>query len=180
MRGTIPGLTTARHIGEYLPAVYQESDPVMMAFTRGFDEALAPVPGVLDSLAAYIDPLLAPPDFVTWLATWVGAELDETWPIEGQRQAVSSAIEQFRRRGTETGLRLDLESATGGRIEIEENGGVAVSQLPGADLPGEPNPRVHVRVFVADPERADRAALERLVVASKPAWVAHTIEVLQE
>jgi phage tail-like protein len=180
MRGTIPGLPSAQRIGEYLPAVYQESDPLMMAFTRGFDEALAPIPGVLDSLAAYIDPRLAPPDFVTWLATWVAAELDETWPIEGQRLAVGTAIEQFRRRGTKAGLQLDLESATGGRIEIEENGGVAVSQLPGADFPGEPNPRVHIRVFVADPDSIDRAALERLVLASKPAWVAHTVEVRQE
>jgi phage tail-like protein len=180
MRGTISGLGSAQRIGEHLPAVYQEADPTMMAFTRGFDEALAPIPGVLDSLAAYVDPLLAPADFVAWLATWVGVELDEKWPIGGQRLAVGSAIEQFRRRGTEAGLRLDLESATGGRVEIEENGGIAVSQLPGADLPGEADPRVHIRVFVADPESIDRAALDRVIVASKPAWVVHAVEVLQE
>ena len=177
MRGTIPGLDSAQRIGELLPAVYQESDPAMMAFTRGFDDALAPIPGVLDSLAAYVDPLLAPADFVAWLASWVAVDLDETWTIEGQRLAVGSAIEQFHLRGTEAGLRLHLQSITGGRIEIEENGGVAVSQLPGAELPGEPDPRVHIRIFVADPESVDRAALDRVIVASKPAWVAHTVEV---
>ena len=178
-RGTVPGLRSAQPIGQMLPAVYQELDPLMMAFTSGLDEVIAPVPGVLDSLGAYVDPHLAPPDFVSWLATWVGVELEETWDIDRQRRFVGSAVDSFHRLGTEEGLRQHLESATGGRVEIDENGGVAVSQWPGADLPGEAEPRMDVKVFVAQPDDVDVRALERLIVSAKPAWVIHTLEVLQ-
>jgi phage tail-like protein len=179
MRGTLSGLKSAQRIGDMLPAVYQDSDPLMLAFTQGLDEVIAPVPGVLDSLSAYIDPQLAPADFVRWLATWVGVELDENWTIERQRSWVGNAVNLFHELGTEEGLRQHLEFATGGRVEIEDSGGIAVSQLPGADLPGDPEPRVAVRVFVDDPDGVDVPSIHRLIVSAKPAWVAHTLEVLQ-
>jgi phage tail-like protein len=179
VRGTIDRLPSAQQIGEMLPGVFQETDPTIMAFTRGLDEAIAPIPGVLDSLAAYTDPWLAPADFVVWLATWVGFELDEGWPIERKRDSVAHAVELFQYLGTQAGLQMYLELATGGQVEIVETGGVAVSQVPGADLPGEPGPRVTIRVAVADLQAVDRAALERLVISAKPAWVAHSLEVVQ-
>ena len=178
MRTTIPALASAQPIADLLPSVFIEHDPVLVSFTAGLDDTLAPIPGVLDSLAAYVDPWLAPDDFVAWMATWVGFELDEAWPVARQRDAVAHAVELYQHLGTEAGMRRYLELVTGGRVEIDENGGIAVSQVPGADLPGEPGCRVSIRVAVPDPARVDIVALERLVSRAKPAWVVHSIEVV--
>jgi phage tail-like protein len=178
MRTTVPDLPSSLPISDLLPGVFIEHDPVLVAFTTGLDDTLAPIPGVLDSLAAYIDPQLAPADFLGWLATWVGIELDEAWPIERKREAVAHAVEIYQHLGTEAGLRRYLELATEGHVEIHENGGIAVSQVPDADLPGDPIPRVNITVSVTDPSEVDLLTLERIVSRAKPAWVTHSIEVV--
>src|SRR4029453_7641000 len=70
MRATAAGLATPPPIGEHLPALFQE-DEFAQRFVGALDEVLAPVFAVLDCLDAYLDPWLAPPDFVDWLADWV-------------------------------------------------------------------------------------------------------------
>ena len=47
------------------------------ALTTGLDQVLAPVFSTLDGLEAYVDPGTAPSDFLDWLASWVGIELDQ-------------------------------------------------------------------------------------------------------
>jgi|SRR5579859_35509 len=178
MRGTIAGLPTPRPIGELLPGVYLE-DRLIQSFTAGLDDVMAPVMNVLDSLAAYIDPWLAPADFLAWLAAWVGLELDETWPIERRRSVVAKAVEIFQYLGTAAGLKLYVEVFCNGVVDVAETGGVAVSQVPGAPLPGQPEPRMTVRVTVADPSTVDVQALDRLVASAKPAHVIHRVEVAQ-
>jgi phage tail-like protein len=156
MRTTIPGLPSSLPISDLLPGVFIEHDPVLVAFTTGLDDTLAPIPGVIDSLAAYIDPKLAPADFLEWLATWVGIEVDEAWPVERKREAVVQAVEIYQHLGTEAGLRRYLELVTGGQVRIRENGGIAVS----------------------DPSEIDLPALDRIVARAKPAWVAHRVQVV--
>src|ERR1700730_1144995 len=62
-------------IGGLLPALYADDD-FAQRFTAGLDTMIAPVVSTLDNLAAYFDSRLAPEDFLMWLASWVGAELD--------------------------------------------------------------------------------------------------------
>src|SRR4051812_4883430 len=87
-RGTVAGLASPHSLAAALPALYQEDDrasthPNMaQRFTSAFDELLAPVFLCLDNVDAYLDPMLAPPDFVDWLAGWLGLDLDENWPLE--------------------------------------------------------------------------------------------------
>ncbi|MGW1926113.1 phage tail protein [Streptomyces massasporeus] len=64
----------------------------------GLDVVLAPLFNVLDSLEAYFSPALAPADFVDYLATWVGAELDGDEPLALRRHAVASAVALHRAR----------------------------------------------------------------------------------
>lgn len=177
MRGTVPGLGTPYPIGSLMPAVYQE-DEFTMRWTAGLDDVLAPVISALDCLGAYVDPLLAPADFLPWLAGWFGAVLDENWPPARQRAAIARSAELYRQRGTVAGLRALLEMATGGAVEITDSGGTSWSPVPGSPLPGEDVPRVVVRVTVSDPARVDVAALEELLAAVKPAHVVHELEVL--
>jgi phage tail-like protein len=176
MRALVPGLPTPHPLGPYLPALYQE-DRFAQALTAGLDEVLSPLIASLDNLAAYHDPDVAPDDFLAWLGGWVATELDDNWPEERRRALVRRAVEIYRIRGTTEGLRAHVELVTGGRVEIGESGGVAWSRESGADLPGQAEPRMTIRVYVDDVAGIDTRALDRLVGASKPAHVIHALEI---
>ena len=181
MRGTVAGLASPYPLITLLPAVYQEEDPFVARFTAGLDDVLAPVIATLDSLEAYVDPLLAPEDFLAWLAGWVGVTVNANAPVGQHRATVARAAELHRLRGTVEGLRTALELLTGGDVEVTDSGGVVHSDRPGTPAPGDPRPWVRVSVRVPaelgwSPE-ALRAAVEAAVVAAKPAHVQHVVEV---
>jgi phage tail-like protein len=178
MRRAVAGLDTPYPIGTLLPAVFQE-DPVAMRWTAALDEVLAPAISTLDCLAAYLDPMLAPDDFVRWLAGWLGTVLDENWPLDRQRAAVAQSVRLYRLRGTAEGLRALVELVTGGEVELAESGGVHWSTAPNAALPGRAEARVAVRVTVPRGTSVDLTALEELIVAEKPAHVPHGLEVVE-
>jgi phage tail-like protein len=176
MRGAIDGLKVPYTLGEQLPAVYQE-DPFAMRFSAGFDDVLAPILSTLDCLEAYVDPWVTPEDFLDWLAGWVGMVLDENWPLDRRRAVAARAVELFRKRGTAAGLREVVELFTSGSVQINETGGTACSQEPNGELPGEPNPRLSVRVWVDNGAPISESMLDALVAATKPAHVVHRVEI---
>ncbi|MEU9343040.1 phage tail protein [Streptomyces sp. NPDC048278] len=178
MRAAVVGLDTPYPIGTLLPAVFQE-DPVAMRWTGALDEVLAPAVSTLDCLAAYTDPMLAPGDFVRWLAGWLGTVLDENWPLDRQRAAVAHSVLLHRLRGTAEGLRTLVELVTGGEVELAESGGVGWSTVPNTPLPGEAVPRLSVRVTLPRNTSVDVTALEELIAAEKPAHVPHGLEVVE-
>jgi phage tail-like protein len=178
MRSTIPNLETASPFGPMLPAIYQE-DEFSMRFVGGFDEVLAPILLTLDCMIDYFDPALTPTDFLDWLASWVGIEVDESWATERRRAAVATAVEMYRMRGTISGLRANLEVLSGGQVEITDSGGVAWSTSPMGELPGQDSPRLAVRVTVADASDRTTKAIDSIVTAAKPAYVVHRVEVVQ-
>ncbi|GLY21864.1 phage tail protein [Micromonospora sp. NBRC 101691] len=174
------GLTDVRMpypIAGFLPALLQEDD-LLVRWTEGLDEVLAPVVSTLDCLDAYLDPWLTPPDFLLWLGEWVGAHLDENWPLERQRAMVAAAVATHRLRGTVTGLRTLLELATGGEVEVVDSAGVSWSTSPQPSTTAVPPAGLHVRVRTPEPDRVSRHALAELIRAAAPAHVATTLEVL--
>ncbi|MFG2794559.1 phage tail protein [Streptomyces sp. NPDC048419] len=177
MRGTVDNLSTPYPIGALLPSVYQE-DQFAMALTSALDDILAPIICSLDCLEAYIDPLLAPLDFLEWLASWVGITVDPNWPTDRARISVAQAVELFQVRGTVQGLRAYAEVLTGGDVEVADNGGASWSLAPGGNLPGEDTPRLAVRVTVDDPDSVSYGLLNALVAAAKPAHVVHRLDVV--
>jgi phage tail-like protein len=177
VRGLIPRLESPHPLGEHLPALFQE-DGFAQRLADAFDEVLAPALLSLDNLDAYLDPALAPEDFLEFLAGWVGIALDETWPVERRRALVASAAELYRLRGTVQGLRAHVAIFTGGEVDIEENGAAAYSMAPGGAVPGTPELRLHVRVHLADPKSTSAARLDTLVAGAKPAHLPHTIEIV--
>ncbi len=58
-----------------VPSLYHE-DPLFLDLCGAVDELLAPVVTALDCFPAYLDPWLAPEDFLAWLADLVGVEID--------------------------------------------------------------------------------------------------------
>jgi phage tail-like protein len=178
MRGTVLNLESPQPLGPMLPAIYQE-DEFSMRFVAGFDDVLAPVLLVLDCLIDYFDPALTPTDFLDWLASWVGIEVDESWATERRRAAVATAVEMYRMRGTISGLRANLEVLSGGTVEITDSGGVAWSTSPMGSLPGQDSPRLAVRVTVPDASERTHKAIDSIVATAKPAHVVHRVEVVE-
>ncbi|MEI7745680.1 MAG: phage tail protein [Chloroflexota bacterium] len=178
MRALVPGLASAYPLGPTLPAIYQDDD-FAQRFLDALDTVVAPIFSTLDNFDAYLDPWLAPDDFLGWLAGWVGIALDERWDDHRRRAIVARAVELYRMRGTAVGLAGQVEIQTGGSVEIAENGATAWSVDPGGALPGSPEPLVVVRVTVPDPKAVDTARLDALVAAAKPAHVLHRIELVK-
>ncbi len=176
-RAAIPALISPHPLGGYLPALYHE-DAFAQSLTAGLDDVLAPVFSSLDNLESYLDPALAPEDFLDWLGGWVGLVVDETWPLERRRAFISRAHELYRIRGTAKGLTAHVELFSGGEVEIQEPGGTAWSVTSGGALPGAAGFNVLVRVRVDDPASVDQPRLNALIAAAKPAHLTHRVEVV--
>ncbi|NYI03899.1 phage tail protein [Allostreptomyces psammosilenae] len=177
MRGTVPGLPTPHPLLHQLPAVYLDHD-FLERFLGALDEVLAPVLLVLDNLPAHLDPRTAPEDLLDWIAGWVAAQTDPERPVERRRETVTRTVRRHQLRGTRRGLAEAVRLETGVSPQIVESGAASWSATPLAPLPGEPGDWVTVRVRVPDPERVDRARLERLVADEVPAHVRYRVEVL--
>lgn len=173
-RGLLAGLPSPAPLNRGLPAIYQEDD-LSQRLVEAFDEMLSPAISTVDNIAAYLDPALTPPDFLDWLAGWVGMLLDETWPIERRRAFVAVASQLYRNRGTADGLAAQVRLLTAGEVEVEESGGSAWSTTADAAPPGEPSFSVVVRVKPPPKSKLDPAKLEALVGAAKPAHVVHRL-----
>ena len=177
MRGSLPAVPSPFPLIERLPSVFQEDD-FLRRFLGAFDEVLAPIFLSLDGLGAYVDPALAPEDFLRGLATWVGVEVDETWSVERLRRVVAGAVDLHARRGTALGIHAALTLVVDGEVEVSENGAAAWSRTTGADLPGQPEPRLHVRVTPRSGAGIRVEKLEALIASLKPAHVPHSLEVV--
>ncbi len=177
-RGPIDGLLSPHPLGERLPALYQEDD-LALRLVAALDQVLAPLLSTLDNLEAYLDPELAPGDFLLWLAGWLGVAVDESWPAGQVRALVREASDLHRTRGTAAGLRDYVRLLTGAYVEVDETGGTAYATTPDAEPPGSPG---FVMVVRLRPDPAlpppDPARLHELVAAAKPAHVSHRIEIL--
>lgn len=181
-RGLTPGVASRHALVDTLPAMLQE-DEFLRRFTAAIDDVFTPFFATLDSLDSYVNPRLAPADFLDWIAGWVGLELDPRWSEGVRRRVTSSAAALHEARGTANGLRDELALLTGGEVDIDEPGGVAWSAVPGGCLPPARPHRVVVRVRCGDPDLVDpagpaRRRLEASARAAVPAHLPVTVEVL--
>ncbi|MEU1279401.1 phage tail protein [Streptomyces sp. NPDC005805] len=177
-RAAVPGLPSRHPIGGQLPALYAEDD-FAQRFTAGLDDVLAPVFATLDSLPSYFDPRLAPDDFLSWLAGWVGAADDPRWPEELRREAVLRAVDLHRRRGTARGLVDALRLVLGVAARVTGDGGATWSRTAGAELPPAPPGEVLVRVWPGDSGRpVDAERVHALVRALCPVHTGCRVEIL--
>jgi phage tail-like protein len=176
-RGLIESLPSPRPIGTELPAAFQE-DEFCQRMMASFDEILAPLFTTLDCLDTYLDPRLAPHDFVDWLASWVGVDIDETWTLERRRRLILDAVALYRVRGTAAGLAAHVNLYAGVTPEIDETGGCEWSQTAGSPLPGSPHPGLTVRLRVEDDANVKRTTVSRIVDASRPAHMPFQVEIL--
>lgn len=179
MRGVLPELEPAFPMLHRLPAVFQD-DEFLARFLTGFDEALAPIFLTLDTLDCYVNPRLAPPDFLDWLAHWVGIETEEDWSEAERRELIANAVQMHRRRGTAAGIAEAVRLAIDAEVTVTESGAADWSETPGGELPGTARPQLRLTVRPRAGSPIDRQRLEAVVAAVKPAHVPHTIDVVEE
>ena len=177
-RSLLDDLASPRPLIDTLPGLFQD-DTFTRRFISAFDTALAPIFVTLDNLPWYFDPWLAPDDFLEWLAGWFGMVLDESWSVDRRRSLVAKAFDFYRMRGTASGLKAQIETLTGGSVDLHETGGVTTSTTAGTPLPGSPNYALLVRVTVDDPKSVNLSRLDTLVAAAKPAHVTHKVELVK-
>ncbi len=178
-RGLVPGLASPHPLATMLPGVLR-GDDFAVRITEGLDSVLAPVLSTLDCLEAYVDPALAPPDFLEWLTGWVGLSIEEHWPEERRRAFVGAAVELYRQRGTAEGLRVAVSVLAGidvDDVEVTDSGGTIWSPEGGTPFPGSARASVRLRLRVPDPASFDPARLESAIERNKPAHVAHRVEI---
>jgi phage tail-like protein len=163
---------------DYLPAIFAES-PFAVRWTEAFDDVYASFINMIDCVHGYIDPLLAPEEFVRWLSSWFGVLLDDSWPMSAQRAVVAQAVDLFRMRGTMAGLRRHLGVVIEGEVEIAESGGTSWSLRPRPDPPNDVDHWVHVVVRPSQPSTVSEAAVAAVIRAAKPVHVRHSLEVIE-
>jgi len=176
MRGLVEGLPTPRPICNELPSAFQE-DEFCVRLVSALDEVVAPLYATLDCWDSYLDAQLAPDDFVDWLASWVGVDIDETWPLERRRRLIQDAVILYRIRGTVAGLAAHVNLYAGLTPSIEESGGCAWSETADTPLPGSTQPHLRVRLEVDDPASVNRTTVNRIVGASRPAHLPYDLDI---
>jgi phage tail-like protein len=103
----------------HLPALYQR-DELMGRFLMLFESFWGPITSQIGHLPLYFDPTLTPPDFLPWLASWLGLVLDERWPEARRRRLIQSAASLYHKRGTLQGLQEYLD-IFGEQVQIIEH-----------------------------------------------------------
>jgi phage tail-like protein len=93
-------------------------------FLRIFEDLAGGLRSRIDGFHQDLDPGLAPPEFLRWMAGWMGLALDASLPEEHQRSLVRAAGPLFPLRGTRRGLQGLLEAFTQSKVEVTDGGGV--------------------------------------------------------
>ncbi|MCC6190909.1 MAG: FHA domain-containing protein [Anaerolineales bacterium] len=158
---------------KYLPALYS-ADDFLGRFLLIFESILSPVERTIDNLHHYLDARLTPPEMLPWLASWLGLVLDERWPEERRRELIRAAVELYQWRGTRRGLTEFLRLYTGLAPEIVEPGLAGRRAASGDDAF-----RFVVRLRAPNASRIDRAVVEAIIDAEKPAHAGYTLEIVE-
>lgn len=164
---------------QYLPAPYQ-GDAAMGRFLQIFERTLSPIEQTIDGIANYFDPRLTPAEFLPWLGSWLGVELDENWPLAQRRELLAEAAELLRRQGTRYALRESVRLYAGAPPLIVENfSGLRLGQdsVMGVNSRiGALEPHTLAVTVVVDHD-VDESLIRGIVESQKPAHVACSVEV---
>lgn len=101
---------------DYLPATYKE-DPVSAVFLERFlsifESIFYKIDFTVEHLSRFFDAIGAPPEFLSWLGSWLALSVDDTWPENRKRLLIQNAISLYKKRGTREGLEDMIALYTG-------------------------------------------------------------------
>src|SRR6185312_4157854 len=118
----------------YLPRLFHqtvlsdEADTAERALAADFRERflaqieglLTPIEGRLAVAEWLLDPAATPADKLPWLASFLGRDLDLSWPEARQRRSIAASGALLRSRGTFPGVCLVLDVATDSGVQRGE------------------------------------------------------------
>jgi phage tail-like protein len=148
---------------DFLPVIFQDGD-FLGRFLLIFQSIWEPLEQRQDHMPMYFDPRTCPEPFLHWLSDWLGVVVGPVSEEGRLRMLLGEAVELYRWRGTRYGLTRMIEISTG------------ITPLIGESV--EDPAVLHIRVSVPPESKVDRDAIERLVVANKPAHAAYLLEVV--
>jgi phage tail-like protein len=128
------GLSQPSWLRDQLPRVMMQDE--FLHGVAGIAQELGDsVRSGIDSIEHQLDVSLASPQMLTYLARWLGVDLDPTGDLAHQRQLVRSIGPILGRRGTVHGLEDLLAALTGSRVQVVDGGGVFIdaAAVPPAD-----------------------------------------------
>lgn len=156
------GLTIeSQRLINYLPGIYQTD--FMRRFLGIFESIQVPIEWIIDNFDLYLDPATAPVDFLPWLANWFQFTWGTDWTPQQRRLFLQEAYQIYARRGTRWALSRVLEIYTGVVPEIEDS---AEDLAPYTFLVRIPGSR----------KKFNRAQIEALIDANKPAYTTYVLE----
>jgi phage tail-like protein len=150
---------------DHLPPFFSES-PFLGQFLLSFEGLMVPIEQIVDNFDLYLNPDTTLAFFLEQLATWLGLTLDEKWPVEKQRAVVAEAAELYRLRGTRAGLTRFLE--------------IYGEVTPTIKEPKRKPNHFDVVLEIPKRKRLDRATIERIIEANKPAHATYSLEILRK
>lgn len=114
-----------------LPQV-MSADPVIAAFTGAAEEVADTLRQQVDTLEHQLDPDLATPEMLIYLAGWLGYSLDALDNPSFHRPLLRTLGKVHRWRGTKMAIGRLAAGLTGGAVRVRDQGGVFG---PGESLP---------------------------------------------
>ncbi|MFO7632011.1 MAG: phage tail protein [Caldilinea sp.] len=108
----------------YLPGIYQDIQSDLAKLLYPFEAQFDAFDALLAIVDNYVAPGLTPADgYLPWLAGWLALTFDEEWEESTRRRLMGQAVELYRWRGTQHGLKRYLQLYTGlapTQIDIRE------------------------------------------------------------
>ncbi|MCB9776971.1 MAG: hypothetical protein H6742_00230 [Alphaproteobacteria bacterium] len=101
-------------------AVQEQDADQFRRFLFIFQHLMTTVTERIDGIVSLIDPTLADPRFLPWIASWVNFELDEGLPLHQQRELVRRSIRLHRTRGTSAGIEEMIAVLVGTKARVVE------------------------------------------------------------
>jgi phage tail-like protein len=153
-------------------------------FLASFEALLTPLEDRVAAAHLLTEPASAPEEHLDWLGAWIGVTFDRALPAQRRRAWLAAAPTLARYHGTQRGLALALDVATGGgvaggKIMLIENFRLRrlLATLLGVDLADENDPLlpgltvsgnsiVGDTLILGEAERAELLALFRQEVAT--------------
>lgn len=198
----VRGILNVQHppatLVDMLPTIYREAmtemadetndeqPPFFERMMMGFEDSWEPLRRTIDNLDRLFGAYSCPPKHLLWLGSWVSVPFDENWPEMRRRRLVKEAVELFRWRGTQRGLKRYIEIYTGVEPVIDdqpvEGWRLGAHAKLGSDqtvLGDVPPHSFVVTITVPDASSIKEAVIHDIIRTIKPAHTAYTLSIVE-
>lgn len=110
-------------IADYLPSVFRgtqyDPDGTLRSLVGVFESTTQQFDELIRGAASHLNPLVAPGDWLDYLARWFDLPWDDSLPIESKRRLLESIADLLQWRGTRKGLQALLQSLVGPKATVD-------------------------------------------------------------